>query len=376
MPQAAVAILVVGVAFGAAVAVPQIQRLVASTATPGAFETTGGALARGAAAVLLLEGRDSVEALSPALVTVSIPAADGSVTRAGSGFIWDGGGHVVTSAHLVRDARSVRVTLDDGRQVQATVRAADPPSDLAVLELTEMPAPLATLPLGDIDRVVAGDPVMVLDVAGDRRVSRGVVRAVGKLLPVGAEIADGAQYSIPDVLATDLSVGEAASGSPLLNERGEVIGLNLPVKAKGRSYAVPVSLIERVVPALIARGTYEHPWLGLSGRTITAELAETLGLPETHGVLVLTVLPSSPAAEAGLRQGEALIQFGENLLRVGGDVIVGINGEPTNTVNDLVTYVARYGSAGKPVTLNVVRDGQSQSVTVILGARPSIPILD
>lgn len=376
VPPAAAVLLLVGVAVGAAVLVPQVQHLTASTATPWASRATNGAITRSAAAVLRVAGMDNFQALSPALVVITVPASNGGQARRGSGFIWDGGGHIVTSAHLVQEARTVVVTLHGGLQVAATVDASDPQSDLAVLSLSEVPIPLAVLPFGNIDNVTVGDPVVLLDISDGQKAYSGTVHAVGKLLPIGTAMVDGARYSIPDVISTDLSVGEIASGAPLLNERGEVIGVHLPAKVKDHSYAVPISLVERVVSALIARGVYEHPWLGLSGQTVTAELAKALGLSVTQGVLILTVLPESPAAAGGLRPSEAMIQFGDELLRVGGDVITGVNGQPVRDVNDLVTYVARNGTAGESITLEIIRDGQFKTVTVVLGARPSIPILD
>lgn len=380
MPQAAAVLLLIvigiGATVGAAVLIPEVQQLTGSTATPWTPETGGDALARNAAAVLRVAGMDNFQALSPALVTITVPASNGGQPRTGSGFIWDGGGHIVASAHLVQDARLATVTLRGGLLATATVHANDPPSDLAVLTLNEVPIPLVTLPLGEIDDITVGDRVMLVEVSGGQTVHSGTVRAVGKLLPIGVVTVDGARYSIPDVIATDLDLGEAASGAPVLNERGEVIGVQLPVKANGHSYAVPVSLVQRVVPALITRGVYEHPWLGLSGQTVTAELAGALGLPVKQGVLILTVLPNSPAAAAGLRPSEAMIQFGEELLRVGGDVIITVNGQPMRDVNALVTYIARHGSAGDPVTLEIIREGEFKTVTVILGTRPSIPILD
>ncbi|MCZ7572283.1 MAG: S1C family serine protease [Ardenticatenaceae bacterium] len=376
MPPAAAVLLLIGVAVGAAVLVPQVQHLAAATATPSISKPAGGAIARSAAAILRVAGMDNFQALSPALVTVTVPLPNGGPPQIGSGFIWDSGGHIVTSAHLVQGARSVTVRLHDGLQASAMVRASDPQSNLAVLYISEVPAPLAVLPLGDIDSVAVGDPVVLLDVSDGQKVHRGTIRAVGELLPIGVAMVDGAKYSIPDVIATDLSVGETASGAPVLNERGEVIGVDLPLEVNGESYAVPISLVQRVIPALISRGVYEHPWLGLSGQTVTPKLAKALGLSVTQGVLILTVLPDSPAAAAGLRPSQAMIKFGDELLRVGGDVILGMNGQPVRDVNDLVTSIARYGTAGEPVTLEIIRDGQFKTVTVVLGARPSIPILD
>jgi 2-alkenal reductase len=374
VPPVAV-LLLLGVAVSATVLVPEVRRLVSPTATSVSASSSGGVV-RAAAAVLRVTGTDSFQALSPALVTVDAESAGESEARRGGGFIWDNAGHIVTSANLVRGSQTVNVTLHGGIRVSATVQAVDDHSDLAVLNLSEALVPLATLPLGESDRVAVGDPVMLFDPSGRQKVYRGTIQAVGKLLPIGAVIADGAQYSIPDIIATDLRADDVRIGAPLFNSRGEVIGLSLPITTTGKAYAVPVSLMQRVIPALISRGAYDHPWLGLSGRTVTPELADALGLPVGQGVLILTILPNSPAAAAGLRPGNAMIQFGNELLRVGGDVIVSVDGRPMPNTNALVTHIARHGTAGKPVTLEIIRDGRSQTVTVILGTRPAIPILD
>jgi serine protease Do len=183
-------------------------------------------------------------------------------------------------------------------------------------------------------------------------------------------------YTIPDIIQTDAPINPGNSGGVLVDDEGRVIGvptaIESPVRANaGIGFAVPSVIVQKVVPSLIADGSYEHPWLGISGTTLNSELAEAMDLEaDQRGVLVIEVVPESPSDEAGLRASDQQIEIGGVEARIGGDVIVAIDGQPVEGFDDLVTYLVRNSSAGEAASLTILRDGREETVRVTLAARP------
>lgn len=289
----------------------------------------------------------------------------------GSGFIIDKLGHIVTNNHVVEDARSLEVTLADGSKVPATLVGRDPLSDLAVIRINVPPTKLHLVQLGDSDQLQIGQIAIAIGnpFGLDRTVTTGVVSALNRTLktPSGREI--------QKVIQTDAAINPGNSGGPLLNSRGEVVGINTAIFSPsggsvGIGFAIPVNTARRVIAELIAKGRVSHPWLGISGLSVNPEISRVLDLPIEHGVLVVRVSPRSPASEAGIRGGRRRIRVGNTILWVGGDLLIEIDGRKIDRMEDLITYLESHKRVGEVVELGILRDGRQFQVEVILGELP------
>ncbi len=369
----------------------------ASTATPSAASSTPtqAAVSPPTTEVLspdviaALEGTLSrvYETVNPSVVHIRVlkrgpmpdifgPAPDNAAT--GSGFVWDKEGHIVTNNHVVEDAVRVWVTFADGTQVRGEVIGTDPDSDLAVLKVDVPADRLRPVTVGDSTQVKVGQLAIAIGnpfgLKGTMTV--GIVSALGRVLPTEREQA-GARYVIPDVIQTDAPINPGNSGGVLVDVQGRLIGVTSaiisPVRASaGIGFAIPSVIVKKVVPKLIEQGYYEHPWIGIAGVTLSPPLAEAMGLPQDQrGVLVVDVIPDSPADKAGLRGSDRRVEVEGEMLPAGGDVIVAVDGQPVRTFDDLVTYLARYTEVGQTITLTVLRDGEERTVNITLAARPS-----
>jgi hypothetical protein len=212
--------------------------------------------------------------------------------------------------------------------------------------------------------------------------TEGVVGKLGALIPseLGEEGEETApSFSIPDIIVTDVPTNPGSAGGPLLNVRGEVIGINSAIFSStsefaGISFALPSNTITKVVPSLIATGTYMHPYIGITVIDITPEIAEAIGLTEARGFLVTDFTAEGPAAKAGIQGGDSLTNVNGREIALGGDVILGIddNNKTVNKIDDILTYLERERQVGDNVKLTVLRDGQLQEVNVIVGSRPFV----
>ena len=296
----------------------------------------------------------------------------------GSGFAWDKEGHVVTNNHVVGGADKIKVVFSDGTTVPGTVVGTDPDSDLAVVKVDLPAADLYPVQLADSTQVKVGQLAVAIGnpFGLENTMTMGIVSALERSLPVESEDGAGSLYTIPDVIQTDAPINPGNSGGVLVNDRGEVIGVTSaiisPVRASaGIGFAVPSVIVQKVVPALIEEGSYVHPWLGISGGSLNPDLAQAMDLDvDQRGALVVDVVPGGPADEADLRGSDRAVTVDGEELRVGGDVIVAIDGQIVESFDDLVTYLVRSTEAGQTVTLLVLRDGREQQVDVTLGARP------
>lgn len=293
----------------------------------------------------------------------------------GSGFVWDLDGHIVTNAHVVDDADQVQVKFSDGTVTIAEVVGLDAHSDLAVLRIDPEGYPLMPVARGNIDEVNVGDRVAAIGnpFGFEGTLTSGIVSAIGRSIPALTS------FSIPEAIQTDAVINPGNSGGPLLNERGEVIGVNAQIRVSdlgntGIGFAIPISIVERVVPVLIVEGEYEHSYIGISGNTYSPICAEVLGFPKTiRGAYISAVLSGTPAARAGLRGGTEAVE--SNLLGVcpemaGGDLILAIGDQPVTQFDDLLIYLERNTSPGDTVELTILRDGEERVIDVTLAARP------
>lgn len=297
----------------------------------------------------------------------------------GSGFVWDSLGHIVTNNHVVAGANQISITFPDVTIVPGSVVGHDADSDLAVVKVSAAAAELRPVQMGDSSQLKVGQLAIAIgNPFGEQNtMTTGIISAVGRSLPVSAETTStGPTYTIPDVIQTDAPINPGNSGGVLLNDQGQVVGvtssIESPVQASsGIGFAIPAEIVDKVVPALVSTGHYDHPWLGLSGSSLDPALSQAMNLNAgLRGALVVDVTPNSPADKAGLQGSTRQVTIDGSTVRVGGDVITAIDGESIKTFDDLVAYLARSTQVGQTVKLTVLRDGKPVSIDVTLAARP------
>jgi len=308
--------------------------------------------------------------VSPSVVCITAPDQFGSCI--GSGFIIDREGHIVTNNHVATAADTVLVNLADDRTVPAQVIGADAGSDLAVLKIDVPPEELTVVQLGESSGLRVGQRAIAIGnpFGLERTVTTGVISSLGRTLP-----RDDSDFQIAEVLQTDAAINPGNSGGPLLDSQGRVIGVNTAIRSltgvnSGVGFAIPVDIVSRVVPELITHGRYRHPWVGVSGLTISAEMVEAMDLPVETGVLVLTVEPDSPAEKADLHQGDEEVVVSGRSMWAGGDILIAIDESVVKNFDDLINYLASRTSVGDVVTLTVVREGQEIKIDLTLEERP------
>jgi len=286
----------------------------------------------------------------------------------GSGFVYDERGHVVTNQHVVRAGDVYRVVFRDGSTYAATLVGSDVDSDLAVLRIVNPPTTLKPLKLGDSKALKIGEVVIAIGnpFGLEGTLTVGVVSQKDRLLPTGRG------YSIPGVIQTDAAINPGNSGGPLLNMQGEVVGVNTAIEPAGVGigYAVPSSIVARVVPKLIETGKYERGWIGIQSTTLDMDVATVMNAPVQRGVLIVDVVPNSPAQRAGLRGGDRTVSVFNTVVKVGGDIIVAVNDKPIGSMDELLLYLEENTSPGQTVVFTVVRGSETLKVNVTLGARP------
>jgi serine protease Do len=297
----------------------------------------------------------------------------------GSGFVWDTAGHIVTNNHVVAGADRITVTLYDGTAVPAKVVGTDPESDLAVAQV-DLPADrLRPAQLADSTQVKVGQLTAAFGnpFGLQSTMTVGFISALGRALPADPDDEQGPSYTIADILQTDAPLNPGNSGGVLVDDSGRVIGVTSAIVSPagvsaGIGFAIPSAVVQKVVPALIQTGHYEHAWLGVSGSSLTPELAKAMGLkPEQRGALVVGVVPGGPADHAGLHGSDHQVTIDDERVRQGGDVIVALDGQPVKGFDDLVTELARRTEVGQTVPLSVLSHGQEHIVKVTLAARPT-----
>jgi S1-C subfamily serine protease len=293
----------------------------------------------------------------------------------GSGFVVDKAGHIVTNFHVVDGAKQVRVSFSNGGSMKATVVGTDPSSDLAVLKIDASSRALTPLPLGDSDQIKVGDPVVAIGnpFGLDRTVTSGIVSAIQRAItaPNG--------YTIDHVIQTDAAINHGNSGGPLLNGRGEVIGVNSQIETGGSSqgnvgigFAVPSNTVKTVIAQLIRQGHIDRAFIGIGAVPITRDLARVFRLPVTKGLLVQSVQPGSGAARAGLKAGTTQVVLAGESYNLGGDIIVGAAGAPIASLDKLRDVVAAK-KPGDKLDLEIYRGSKKTTVTVKLGRQPASP---
>jgi S1-C subfamily serine protease len=324
--------------------------------------------------VVYIENLTALESSSGGTETI-VPESQGS------GFIWDAQGNIITNDHVVSGSDALQVTFTDGVVLPAEVVGTDPDSDLAVVKVD--PTLVALLPVeqGDIDEVQVGQRAIAIGnpFGYVGTLTSGIVSALGRSIPAATG------FSIPLAIQTDAAINPGNSGGPLLNDRGQVIGVNAQIRSDARAnsgvgFAIPINIVQRVAPALIERGEYRHAWLGISGQTFSPVWAEALGFPRSaRGAYLLDLNANGPAALAGLKEATRDTDIvlgvgldGPQVLRSGGDMIVAIDDKPVTTFDDLLIYLESFKAPGETVTMKVLQaDGGQRDVQVTLGERPA-----
>jgi S1-C subfamily serine protease len=315
---------------------------------------------------------------NPDLIINGNPS-ESEFTRLGSGFVYDDEGHIVTNSHVVDESKVVDVTFVDGNTYTANVLGIDPSSDISVLQITDSSflsssgANSKAIPIviGNSSNLQVGQQIIAIGnpFGLSDTMTTGIISQVGRLLP---NLDTG--FSIPDGIQTDAAINPGNSGGPLLNMQGQVIGINTAISSStgvfsGIGFAIPSNTITRVVPVIIQKGIYEHPWLGISGDSITPDLAQSAGLPKNFkGVVVGSVQSGSPADKAGLRGiSQEIMDLNAHI----GDIITAIDGHPVKRIDDIINHIEAHKYVGDSVNVTVNRNGKSMDLNVILQTRPS-----
>jgi serine protease Do len=357
----------------------------------------------------------------------------------GSGFVFNNEGLIITNYHVIapsitsteelaqeerNNVVDINVAFEDGTIYPATLVGADRFSDIAVIDIPDdAKNKLVPLPIGNSSELRVGQQVVAIGnpfgLSGS--MTEGIVSGLGRLIPSSEDeqqlppLPDGipipppgepsipglppqdqlppslpptvpdddltqtqrsGSFSIPDIIQTDAPINPGNSGGPLLDLRGEVIGMNTAIfsstgESAGVGFAIPSNTLEKVIPSLISSGVYQHPWLGISGTDVTPEIAEALGFNESRGFLVTDITSGSPADKAGIRGGYKIDNINGREIALGGDIIVAINNNTVRKIDDILSYLEREKNVGDKVQLTVLRNGSIQeTLPTTLAARP------
>ena len=322
---------------------------------------------------VLIELYDRV---NPAVVNiVTYVQRDGSLVPSGqgSGFVISSDGDIVTNAHVVFGAEDIDVIFSDNSIRRAEVIGEDLHSDLAVVKVDSLPSEIQPLSLGNIDDIAVGQTVVAIGnpfgLGGT--LTRGIVSGIGRTIPALTP------FSIPQAIQTDAPINPGNSGGPLLNLNGEVIGVNAQIENSGENransgvgFAIPVSIVDRVIPVLIERGEFKWAWFGVIGTTLNPTIVEAMDLPFENGAYLISIVEDGPSDQANLIGSNRQISVDGRTAEVGGDIITAIEGQPVNSFDDLLIYISLFAAPDQDVTVTVWRDGEYKDITVRLEERP------
>ena len=300
----------------------------------------------------------------------------------GSGFVYDGLGHIVTNYHVIEGANTIEVRFTSGFMAYGTVIGQDLDSDLAMIKVDAPANELHPLPLGDSDLLKVGQTVVAIGnpFGLNTTMTVGIISALGRTLEAIRETPDGRPFTAGDIIQTDAAINPGNSGGPLFNINGEVIGINRAIRTNsttdtgqpvnsGIGFAISINIVKRVAPALIADGKYDYPYLGVASQdSLTLEMVEALGLNTFSGAYVTDIVSGGPAERAGIKAGSTPTNIPG--LFGGGDLIVAIDGREIQTFDELLAYLITNKAPGDTVVLRVLRDKEKVDVTVTLDKRP------
>jgi S1-C subfamily serine protease len=291
-------------------------------------------------------------------------------TGLGSGFVFDGEGHVITNNHVVEGASAVEVDFASGFKAHGTVIGTDTDADIAVIKVDAPADQIHPLAIGDSNNLLVGQSVVAIGnpFGLDGTMTLGIISGLGRTQSAHVAPEGGGSFRTADVIQTDAAINPGNSGGPLFNLNGEVVGVNQSIRTNnvdqttgnavnsGVGFSISINLVKRVVPGLIRDGKYEYPYLGISSRELSLAEIESLGLNTYTGAFVADVVPGGPADQAGIRAGS--------------DLITAIDGKLVTSFDDMLSYLVTNKSPGDSVVLTVLRDGQPVDINVTLGTRP------
>jgi S1-C subfamily serine protease len=344
---------------------------------------------------------DLFDKVKGSVVQITVTSKDVLASGLGSGFVYDNIGHIITNNHVVTAGGStnnvssgnVSVTFLNGKIYQAKVVGTDPFSDIAVLQLQKINnESLVPLKFGNSTNLRIGNHVVAIGnpfgLSGS--MTEGIISGLGRLIPASSQTPEfpdlnpnqqilpipQSSFSIPEIIQTDAAINPGNSGGPLLDLRGEVVGMNTAIFSttgvySGIGFAIPSNTIKKIVPVLIAQHSYKHPWIGISGTDVTPEIASALKLNQSKGILVVGVVADSPADKAGIKGGYIIRDINGTKIEFGGDVIIGADNQTMENLSQLTNYLSENKKVGDKVTLDVLRDGQPKEITVTLASKPS-----
>ena len=289
----------------------------------------------------------------------------------GSGFVYKDDGYIITNHHVVDNAERVTITFLDGESYIAKIIGTDADLDIAVLKVEIGSTYLQPIPIGDSSHLKVGEPIAAIGnpfgLSGS--MTSGIISQIGRLLP------QDSGYSIPDVIQTDAAINPGNSGGPLLNMKGEVVGMNTAIQSAtgeftGVGFAVPSNTIKKVVPVLIRDGIFHHPWMGISGSDVDPDLAKIRELNSSKGFLIATVIEGSPADAAGLQGVTITKEIDGREYPIDGDIIIKIDDVVVRKISDILIHLQREKSIGDELIMTVNRDGTMIEAVLVLGERP------
>ncbi len=289
----------------------------------------------------------------------------------GSGAIIDDDGYVLTNNHVIKDAQRIEVTLSDGSKRQGRLVGADPDNDLAIIKIDAKGKKLHALTIGDSDDLLIGQKVLAIG----NPFGLAETLTTGIISSLGRSIRSDNGMLIEGLIQTDAAINPGNSGGPLLDSKGEIIGINTAIfsptgASVGIGLAVPADTVKRVSRDLIEKGYVSYPWMGVTLFPLTPWVAHALELKAERGAMLINVLRGGPADRAGLRGADRRVQIGNAILPIGGDIIVSFDGKEVRDSEELIRMI-RKKRPGKKVTLKILRRGRFKNVTLILGERPA-----
>ena len=313
------------------------------------------------------------EKTEASVVQVNVRSADGRIMpgNMGSGFVYSDDGYIITNNHVIDNAEKVTITFLDGESYIAQIIGTDSDLDLAVLKVQTGSTYLQPIPIGDSSKLKVGQEIAAIGnpfgLSGS--MTSGIISQMGRLLP------QDSGYSIPDVIQTDAAINPGNSGGPLLNMKGEVVGINTAIQSAtgeftGVGFAVPSNTVKKVIPVLIEDGIFHHPWMGISGSDVDPDLAKVRELNSSKGFLIATVVEGSPAEDAGLQGVTNTKEIDGREYPLDGDIILKIDDVVVRKISDILVYLQREKSIGDEMIMTINRDGILIEKVLVLGERP------
>jgi len=362
----------------AAVAVEDLPTLMPTAIVDEAIEAVESAPItnqQGVITTLDLESKliDLYNLVNPSVVHILVYTSRNDVIPlgSGSGFVYSDDGHIVTNNHVVEDGGEFEVVFYDGSRRRAEVIGRDVDSDLAVIKVDSLPQSIKSIEIGDSDSLRVGQLVIAIgNPFGEQgSMSLGIVSGLGRSLESQRQLdGTGGRYSLPEVIQTDAPINPGNSGGPLINLAGQVVGVNSAIRSttgvnSGVGFSIPVNAVSRIIPKLIEEGRYIYGYMGVQIQSLNLNLQERFELPQVTGAYVTGVTEDGPAEEAGLVP--ALETDG-----TGGDLIIAIDGQTVKDTEELIAYLVFNTEVGQTIELTVLRDGETITVPLTLGARP------